>query len=58
MLRGDITMNFNQEEMKGEADKAINIHAMMMGRQIMLCKKKNMSLWQNGCNSFKMPINT
>jgi len=36
-------MKFNQEEMKGEADKAINIHAMMMGRQIMLCKKKNIT---------------
>ena len=43
MLRGDIIMNFNQEEMKGEADKAINIHAMMMGRQIMLCKKKKIT---------------
>lgn len=36
-------MNFNQNEMNGEADKAINIHAMMMGRQIILCKKKNIT---------------
>ena len=36
-------MNFNQKEMNGEADKAINIHAMMMGRQIILCKKKNIT---------------
>ena len=36
-------MNFNQKEMKGEADKAINIHAMMMGRQIMLCKTKKIT---------------
>lgn len=47
-------MNFNQKEMNGEADKAINIHAMMMGRQIMLCKKRDITkespsvfLWPN-----------
>jgi hypothetical protein len=37
------SMDLNQEIMKGEADKNINIHAMKLGHQIMLCKKKTIN---------------
>jgi len=36
-------MELNQEIIKGEADKNINIHAMKLGHQIMLCKKKTIN---------------
>lgn len=35
--------NFNQEVMDGDIDKVINIHAIMMGRQIMLCKRRDIT---------------
>lgn len=37
------SMELNQEIMKGEADKNINIHAMKLGHQIMLCKKNTIN---------------
>lgn len=36
-------MYFDQEIMDGDIDKAINIHAIMMGRQIMLCKRRDIT---------------
>lgn len=44
LSRGEVfSMELNQEIMKGEADKNINIHAMKLGHQIMLCKKNTIN---------------
>lgn len=46
-------MKFEQGEMYGEIDKAINIHAIASGHQIMLCKKRNIT--QNSPYIFLWP---
>ncbi len=43
IIWGYITMDFEQDVMDGEIDKVINIHAIMMGRQLILCKRRDIT---------------